>query len=290
MRIAIVGGSGKMGQWFARFFLDEGKQVLLTGRSEDKLLEVQRQLDVAVSTDITEVRDTDVVMISVPLDAFEAVVQQVAPHTHSRQIVVDVTSLKSQPVDIMHRYITSAVTLGMHPVFGPGAKGLVNQNFVLTPTNEPETALAEKAREYLEARGARVSLMTPQEHDEMMTIILGLAHFIAIVSADTLLSQDKFQQMKEIGGTTYKVLYTLVESVVSEDPELYASLQMSLPGIGEIEERFLNDAAKWADVVKNKDRQVFVDRMSVLKDTLEKTDPHFQKAYENMYRITKELG
>ena len=279
-----------MGQWFARFFLDEGKQVLLTGRSEDKLLEVQRQLDVAVSTDITEVRDTDVVMISVPLDAFEAVVQQVAPHTHSRQIVVDVTSLKSQPVGIMHRYITSAVTLGMHPVFGPGAKGLVNQNFVLTPTNEPETALAEKAREYLEARGARVSLMTPQEHDEMMTIILGLAHFIAIVSADTLLSQDKFQQMKEIGGTTYKVLYTLVESVVSEDPELYASLQMSLPGIGEIEERFLNDAAKWADVVKNKDRQVFVDRMSVLKDTLEKTDPHFQKAYENMYRITRELG
>ncbi|GAI64600.1 unnamed protein product, partial [marine sediment metagenome] len=30
---------------------------------------------------------------------------------------------------------------------------------------------------------------------------------------------------------TYKVLLTLVESVLSEDPELYASLQMNLPNI-----------------------------------------------------------
>ena len=130
---------------------------------------------------------------SVPLDAFESVVKQIAPHISSGQFVVDVTSLKVQPVDIMHRYITSTVTLGMHPVFGPGAKSPAKQNFVLTPTNEAEASLAEKVKDYLEAREVQVTLMTPQEHDKMMTIILGLAHFIAIVSADTLLHQDMFQ-------------------------------------------------------------------------------------------------
>jgi len=119
-------------------------------------------------------------VISVPLDAFEAVVKQIAPHTHSGQSVVDFTSLKAEPVDIMHRHITSAVTLGTHPVFGPGAKSLVNQNFVLTPTNDGETALAGKVRDYLEARGARVSLMAPEEHDRMMTVILGLAHLLPL--------------------------------------------------------------------------------------------------------------
>jgi prephenate dehydrogenase len=122
-----------------------------------------------------------------------------------------------------------------------------------------------------------------------MTVILGLSHFIAIVAADTLLSQDRFQQMKEIGGTTYKVLYTLVESVISEDPELYASLQMGFPGISEIEEQFLKNASIWADLVRNKDRKAFADRMSALKGVLEKTDPHFQKAYENLYKITEGL-
>ncbi len=278
-----------MGQWFARLLHEEGKQVLLTGRSEERLREVQRQLDVEVTTDIRQVKDTDVIIISVPLDAFESVARQSAPCTSSGQIVVDITSLKVQPVDIMHRYIRSAVTLGMHPVFGPGAKSPDNQNFVLTPTNEREVALAEKVQGHLEARGARVTLMTPREHDEMMTVILGLSHFIAIVAADTLLSQDRFQQMKEIGGTTYKVLYTLVESVISEDPELYASLQMGFPGIDEIEEQFLKNASIWADLVRNKDRQAFADRMSALKGVLEKTDPHFQKAYENLYKITEGL-
>ena len=88
-----------------------------------------------------------------------------------------------------------------------------------------------KPGRYLEARGANVSVMTPAEHDRMMTVVLGLAHFIAIVSADTLLSLENFAEMKKIGGTTFKVLYTLVESVISEDPELYASLQMSFPDI-----------------------------------------------------------
>lgn len=278
-----------MGQWFARLLAQEGHEVLLVGRSEEKLRAVQQELDVDITTDVSRVGDANAIILSVPLDTFEAVVKQIAPHTHSGQSVVDFTSLKAEPVDIMHRHITSAVTLGTHPVFGPGAKSLVNQNFVLTPTNDGETALADKVRDYLEAKGARVSLMAPEEHDRMMTVILGLAHFIAIVSADTLLRMERFQEMKQIGGTTFRVLYTLVESVISEDPELYASLQMSFPDIGEIEGQFQQSVKTWADLVKSGDRQAFVDRMSALKDRLEETDPHFQKAYEDMYRITDGL-
>lgn len=278
-----------MGQWFARLLAQEGHEVLLVGRSEEKLRAVQQELDVDITTDVSRVGDANAIILSVPLDTFEAIVKQIAPHTHSGQSVVDFTSLKAEPVDIMHRYVTSAVTLGTHPVFGPGAKSLVNQNFVLTPTNDGETALADKVRDYLEAKGARVSLMVPEEHDRMMTVILGLAHFIAIVSADTLLRMERFQEMKQIGGTTFRVLYTLVESVISEDPELYASLQMSFPDIGEIEGQFQQSVKTWADLVKSGDRQAFVDRMSALKDRLEETDPHFQKAYEDMYRITDGL-
>ena len=278
-----------MGQWFARLLAQEGHEVLLVGRSEEKLRAVQQELDVDITTDVSRVGDANAIILSVPLDTFEAIVKQIAPHTHSGQSVVDFTSLKAEPVDIMHRYVTSAVTLGTHPVFGPGAKSLVNQNFVLTPTNDGETALADKVRDYLEAKGARVSLMAPEEHDRMMTVILGLAHFIAIASADTLLRMERFQEMKQIGGTTFRVLYTLVESVISEDPELYASLQMSFPDIGEIEGQFQQSVKTWADLVKSGDRQAFVDRMSALKDRLEETDPHFQKAYEDMYRITDGL-
>ena len=84
------------------------------------------------------------------------------------------------------------------------------------------------------------------------------------------------------------MLLTLVESVLSEDPELYASLQMHLPKITEIEELFLRNSKVWTDIVKNKERQEFVKRMNILKDRLENRDPDFRKAYENMYKLLEE--
>ncbi len=288
MRIAIIGGSGKMGQWFARFLLKEGKQVVISGRSQKKLLEAKRQLGVEVASNVEAVRGADVVMLSVPMESFEEVVEQISPYVSAGQVVIDISSIKVFPVAAMHKHLKTGVTLGVHPLFGPGAGSIVNQNFVLTPTSDEERALAQKVREYLENRGGRVSLMTPREHDEKMAIILGLSHFIAIVSADTLLGSGS-RRTEAIGGVTYKVLLTLVESVISEDPELYASLQMNLPDVAEVEELFLRKAREWADLVKNKDREKFVQQMAALRNKLEQGNPDFGKSYENMYRIVEGL-
>ncbi len=287
MRVAIIGGSGKMGRWFANFLLKEGKEVIITGRNERKLLEAKRQLGVEVATNVEAAKSAEAILISVPIDNFEEVVEQVSPYIRPEQVIIDITSIKVFPVETMHKHIKAGLTLGTHPVFGPGAKGIANQSFVLTPTNERERTLAQKVREYLETRGAKVTLMTPQEHDEMMAVILGLSHFIALVSADTLLSFDKLKQMEAVSGTTYKVLLTLVESVISEDPELYASLQMRLPNMMEIEKLFQKRGQVWVDLVKNKDRQEFVKRMKALRGRLEEVNPDFGKAYENMYRIVE---
>jgi len=278
-----------MGRWFANFLLKEGKEVIITGRNERKLLKAKRQLGVEVATNVEAVKSADAILLSVPIDNFEEVVQQLSPYIRPEQVIIDITSIKVFPVETMHKHIKAGLTLGTHPVFGPGAKSIVNQNFVLTPTNERERTLAQKVREYLETRGAKVALMTPQEHDEMMAVILGLSHFIALVSADTLLSFDKLKQMRTISGITYKVLLTLVESVISEAPELYASLQMSLPNMMKIEKLFQQRVKTWAGLVERKDKQEFVDRMKALRSRLEEGNPDFGKAYENMYKIVEGL-
>ena len=289
MRVAIIGGSGRMGRWFADFLLKDGKEVVITGRNESKLLEAKRQLGVEVATNVDAVKGADVIVLSVPMDNLEPVVQEIQPYIHPKQVVVDITSIKVLPVEIMHKHINTGLTIGVHPMFGPGARSITDQRFILTPTNEEEGALAQKIREYLETRGAKVTLMTPREHDEVMTTILGLAHFIAIVSADTLLSLGRLEQTKAISGTTYKLLLTLVESVISQDPEFYASLQMNLPNMMEVAESLQRSSKEWAELVKNKDRQQFVHRMNVLREGFGKGNPDFGKAYQNMYRIIEGL-
>jgi len=289
MKVAIIGGSGKMGRWFARFLLKEGKDVLLVGRSKPKLEKARCQLNVSITTDMEDVKQADVVLISVPVDHFEETVKRLSPHTQSDQAILDITSVKVLPIEAMHRYIKRGQVLGTHPVFGPGARSLTNQNFVLTPTDEQENRLAEKVKSYLETKGARVCLMTPREHDDMMAIILGLAHFIAIASADSLINFERLKEMEAIGGITYKVLLTLVESVISEDPELYASLQMNLPGLPDFQERFQQSCREWAELVKQKDRQQFIRRMKAIREKLESNNPDFGKSYDNMYKIAENL-
>jgi len=174
-------------------------------------------------------------------------------------------------------------------MFGPGATTILNHNFILTPTNEKEKALAQKIRQYLETRGARVSLMNPNEHDEMVSVILGLSHFIALVSADTLLDLDKSKEMRKISGVTFKLLLTLVESVISQNPELYASLQMNLPNMAYLEKLFQRNVKTWSELVESKDKQGILNRMKILKNKLRKTTPDYKNSYTNMYTIVQGL-
>jgi prephenate dehydrogenase len=288
MKIAIIGGYGNMGRWFARHLSGERRQVVISGRNQAKLHEAAEQLRVESATNEQAVAAAGAVILSVPIDSFEAVVREIAPHTHAGQFIFDITSIKARPVEIMHKYISKGTVLGVHPMFGPGAEGFRGQRFVLTPTNDVERALADKTRAYLEGRGAKVELMKPEQHDEIMSIVLGLSHFIALVSADTLASLGRLKDAQKACGTTYRTLLTLAEGVVSEDADFYSSLQMNLPGLANIEKLFKEKAGEWAGLVSDGKRQEFIDRMTALKNTFEKEDPGFAAAYKDMYRMIGE--
>jgi prephenate dehydrogenase len=290
MKIAIIGGSGKMGRWFARFLKAEDFEVVITGRNQTKLNQTARDLGVAAATDnIAAIRDAKVILLSVPIEGFESVVREIGAHTRNDQIVIDLTSVKTIPVARMHEHIRAGTVLGGHPVFGPGAKDIACRSIILTPINTEETALAEQIKGYAETRGARVSLMTPEAHDELMAVILGLAHFIAIASADTLLSLDRLSEMGSIGGVTFKLLLTLTASVISEDPDFYASLQMSLPGLPRIEETFLNKVTEWRNMVAHGEKTEFARRMKSIKERFAAVNPELGSAYEDMYKIIEVL-
>jgi prephenate dehydrogenase len=289
LKIAIVGGAGKMGKWLAGLLLKEGHEVIISGRDQVRLTAAAQELGICYSSNIEAVQSADAVVLSVNIDSFTDVVNEIAPHLKKGSFVFDVTSIKENPVQLMHQHFKDVSILGTHPLFGPGAKDLKGQNVVLTPATPPEVDLAARVKAYLESRGARVTLVSAREHDEMMTVVLGLAHFISIVSADTLVDINHLTTLKSIGGSTYRVLSTLVESVISEDPELYSTLQMHLPGLSGIEEKFQLNAAKWSGYVRNGDKQAFKDNMTELKKRFSEKNSDFGQSYRNMYKIIEWL-
>ncbi|KPV63562.1 MAG: prephenate dehydrogenase [Candidatus Bathyarchaeota archaeon BA2] len=284
MKVAII-GAGKMGRWFTRFFLEEGDSVVVSSRSEGKLLKLREEFGIEIASNVNAVKKADRVLICVPIENFEEVVKEIHSHVRSEQVVMDICSIKEIPVKIMHEYIKAGITLGTHPVFGPGVKSIKNQNFILTPTVEKEEVFAENFKSWLEERGANVFIMSPRRHDELMSVVLGLPHFLGLVVCDTLLDYGNLLEMKKVAGASYKMLLTLAEAVASEETGFYASLQMTLPEIEKIEGLFLEKSGEWLDIVKRRDRLAFANKMELVKRRLRKVDPDYAKSYEVMHRL-----
>ena len=76
--------------------------------------------------------------------------------------------------------------------------------------------------------------------------------------------------------------------MVSENPDFYSSLQMNLPGMAKIEEVFIAKARDWADMVKDKDKHSFAERMKLLENKFRQEDPGFADAYKNAYSLLGE--
>jgi prephenate dehydrogenase len=284
MRTAVL-GAGKMGVWYAKYCKAKGDTVVLAARNAKQLAKLGDELSVETADFPTAVKGADRVIICVSISSIEEVVKKIAPSTHKCQPVMDICSIKQYPVDVMHMYLKDALVLGTHPVFGPGSNGVAHKAYVLTPTNREEEVYAKEFKKWLEKEEARVFIMTPHKHDELMSIILGFTHFVGLAACETLLEQPAFAESKKLAGTTYRMLFTLAEAVAQETPDLYANVQTKLVGVEKIEASFISNAEAWLELMKKKDSAAIMERMEHLRKKLGKVDSEYGKSYEVMYKM-----
>lgn len=288
MKTAII-GAGKMGAWFIDFFLGEGDSVVVSDKDKEKLAKIQEKYGVETINNIDAVKNADRILICVPIENFEETVKEVRTYIQPSQTIMDICSIKEFPVKMMHKYIKSGIILGTHPVFGPGSKSLKNKKIILTPITKKEREFAESVKLWLEKKLAKVFIMSPRKHDDLMSIVLGFPHFLGLVICDTLLSQDNILETRRIAGPSYKMLLTLAEAVALEKTEFYANLQLNLPKIEQVEELFLNKSQEWLNIIKRKDKSSLINKMEHVKSKMMKANPDHTKSYETMYKMLEAI-
>jgi prephenate dehydrogenase len=207
--IGIIGGTGSMGRWFRDFFSDAGYMVLVSGRKTE-----------ITYTDI--IKECDVVILSVPLDAVTAISGQIGPLLRKDQLLMDLCSLKEAAVKNMLDN-TEADVIGTHPLFGPFTDSIKGQNVILCP-GRGERRLKWLEDEYT-SKGAVVSLMDPSSHDRHMAIVQGLTHFLAICMGRTLQKMNMSHNIALSCSTpVFKINYDLIGRLFAQDLGLYQSL------------------------------------------------------------------
>ncbi len=279
-RVAIIGAGGEMGAWFAKFFAGEGVEVFASDNNKKRLLRLKKETRIypvklpsalfnrvnLAKNNKEVVKSADFILVSVLLNDFEKVIREISPELKDNQIVIDIASLKEKPVEIMHRFLKKNLILGTHPLFGPGAKN-TKQNFFLTPTNGREKTFAKEFGGWLRKRGFNVIETTPQKHDRLMSVILGIPHFIGL-TAGSALAKLNVEKLKEFASPSFKKLLDLVQNVASSSPEFYSELHFELPKINEIENLFAKEVKLWRGIIKSKKGKKFVEKMRKIKNSI----------------------
>ena len=241
--IGIIGGTGKMGQFFKRFFDNNNCKVLISSR-KTKLNPKECA------------KQSDILMISVPIDVTLSTIKNIAPYIKKDSLLIDTTSIKKSPVDAMLRYSKCEV-IGMHPVFGPNVSSVKNQTVILCPARSQKWIVWLK--NLLEKNKARIKITTPEKHDEMMSIIQGLNHFSALSTAYAMKDLGiSIQESLEYTSPIYKLRIAMVGRILNQDPSLYANIEINNPKNKKALESYMRSVKKLMNIIESKDMKGFL--------------------------------
>lgn len=236
--IGIIGGTGGIGRWFADFFRVEGYTVHVSGRTTGMGLDEMA-------------RTCRVVIVSVPINATAKVIEKVAPKMKEGALLMDFTSLKAEPVRAMLTSSRSEV-LGCHPLFGPDVPSIKGLNIALCPARVDKWS--GWAEELFRKRGANVFEVTPERHDEMMSIVQGLNHLDTITMALALRETGAdLAELKQFSTPFFDTKLAIIEKTCTNNTRLYADIITGNPDISKIIAIYERSLSRVKELVEEND-------------------------------------
>lgn len=216
--ILIIGGAGKMGRWFAGFFEDQGHRVLIHDVArEDSDFRVIDDLD-------TGLKQASLVLIATPLDGVPQTLAELARHRYTGT-VFDIASLKGHLKEaIRHARDAGMAVTSIHPMFGAGAQTLSDKVICFCDCGDTDALI--RVESLFRETAVKLVRLTLDEHDKIVSYVLGLSHLINILFASVLRDSGlAYKQLESIGSTTFSSQMHTTSTVIRENPDLYYAIQ-----------------------------------------------------------------
>lgn len=175
-----------------------------------------------------------IVILSVPISSMQTTLAQIAPLLRSDALVMDVCSVKVEPVQWMNTLLPPGIEiLATHPMFGPdsAAASLAGHKLVLCPERIARRRY-DAIKQWLSSKGLVLLETTAAEHDRQIAVSLALTHFIG-----RSLSEFQAQPM-DIDTEGYKRLLHILGVVTNDTWQLFADMNRYNPYAKETRQTF----------------------------------------------------
>ncbi|OLD78930.1 hypothetical protein AUF62_01260 [archaeon 13_1_20CM_52_20] len=188
-KILLLGGTGGMGRLFANFASIRGASVKIVGRNTGS---------------ISDARASDIVVVAVPMESVVESSTEVAQFMREGALLTDLSSVKSGIANGISSKLPAGIEyVSIHPLFGPGIDHLEGQSIVAIPFKTgPQWRNFSRV---LRKAGARVRLMSSENHDRVMGYVQALHHFALLSLGVALRNWDGELKTSSIAGTLDRI-------------------------------------------------------------------------------------
>lgn len=177
------------------------------------------------TSDRSCIRDCSIVIFAVPFSSLQSAIDECRPYIAPDALLVDVTSVKERPLQLLQEHFPHHHILGTHPIFGPESSknGLVGLPIVLCNVSFSPAQYRATKKFLEETFHLNVIEQTPSEHDQDMAEVQALTHLIG-------------RTLKEINvkshatdTASYRHLLHLNDLIKNDSWELFTTIQNSNP-------------------------------------------------------------
>ena len=276
--VSII-GCGLIGSSVLRAIQNKNlaKEVRIFDLSKESTAYLKKQnICSNISTDIRQcVRDSDLVIIATPLSSYKEIILSIKDDLKKGAILTDTGSVKKEVMKIIHNINLKEINwIPSHPIAGTeesGAKAgyakmFENRWCIISPPKDSDEQSIKTLKLLWESIGSKVKIMTPEEHDEILSLTSHLPHAIA---------------------------YNIVRTVINVEDKLKQEvIQYSAGGLRDFTRIAASNPLMWRDIFLDNNENIsigidnFIEKLQELKKAL--NDKNGDKLYQ-IFNSTKEI-
>ena len=229
-----------------------------------------------ISSDIRKcVEDSDLIIIATPLSSYKEIILAIKDSLKKGSILTDTGSVKKEVMKIIHNMNLKDINwIPSHPIAGTeesGPKAGYAEMFesrwcIISPPKDIAEQTIKILKSFWEAVGSKVKIMTPEEHDEILSLTSHLPHAIA---------------------------YNIVRTVINVEDRLKQEvIQYSSGGLRDFTRIAASNPLMWRDIFLDNNENIskgidnFIEKLHELKKAL--NDKNGDKLYQ-IFNSTKEV-
>ena len=229
-----------------------------------------------ISNDISQcVDNSDLIIIATPLSSYKEIILSIKDNLKKNVILTDTGSVKKEVMKIIHNInLTDVHWIPSHPIAGTEESGpragqaemFENRWCVISPPKNSAEEPVKSLKALWEAIGSKVKIMTPEEHDKILSLTSHLPHAIA-----------------------YNIVRTVMEV---EDKLKQDVIQYSAGGLRDFTRIAASNPLMWKDIFLDNSENVikgidsFIEKLNELKKAV--NDKNGDKLYQ-IFNSTKEI-